>query len=198
MNEQGTAPVEQSGNVSVTPPEVKNERADFVTLETHRRLLDEKKKAQAKLDELLAKEKEREEADAKKRGDYEAILKAREEELQSERAKRLEIEGTLTQGRKLSAVIDALGGSVDPRWYKLIDISNVAINPESGEVDALTVAKVAESLKREWPEMLRATSKLPANAPQGLEGGSGKISREAWKKLPSKEMLKWKPDQIVD
>lgn len=190
MNEQGTAPVEQSGNVSVTPPEVKSERADFVTLETHRKLLDEKKKAQAKLDELLAKEKEREEADAKKRGDYEAILKAREEELQSERSKRLEIEGTLTQGRKLSAVIDALGGSVDPRWYKLIDISNVAINPDSGEVDALTVAKVAESLKREWPEMLRATSKLPANAPQGLEGGSGRVTREAWLKMSYEDMRK--------
>lgn len=198
MNEQGTAPVEQSGNASVTTPEVKNERADFVTLETHRKLLDEKKKTQAKLEAYEAKEKEREEADAKKRGDYEAILKAREEELQSERSKRLEIEGTLTQGRKLSAVIDALGGSVDPRWYKLIDISNVAINPDSGEVDAMTVAKVAESLKREWPEMLRATSKLPANAPQGLEGGSGKISRSEWLKLSGKEMMKWKPDQIAD
>lgn len=198
MNEQGTAPVEQSGNVSVTPPEVKSERADFVTLDTHRKLLDEKKKAQAKLDEYIAKEKEREEADAKKRGDFDTILKAREEELQSEKAKRLELESTLTQGRKLSAVIDALGGSVDPRWYKLIDISNVAINPDSGEVDTLTVAKVAESLKREWPEMLRPASKLPANAPQGLEGGAGKISRSEWLKLSAKEMMKWKPDQIAE
>lgn len=196
MNEQGNAPVEQSVE-PVAKPDVSKER-DYVTLETHRKLLDEKKKAQAKLDELLAKEKEREEIEARKRGDYEAILKAREDELKAERDKRLHLETTLTTGQKLSAVIDALGGSVDSKWYKLIDVSQVAINPETGEIDAMTVAKVAESLKREWPEMSKSKGQLPAQAPQGLEGGSGKISREAWKKLPSKEMLKWKLDQIVD
>lgn len=193
MTELGTAPVGQP-DVSVTPPEVKTER-ETVTLETHRRLLDEKKKTQAKLEELLAKDKEREEADAKKRGDYEALLKSRDEELKSERDKRLGLEATLTTGQKLNAVIDALGGQVDPRWYKMIDVSGVVVNPDTGEVDTLTVAKVAESLKREWPEMVRGQGRLPAEAPQG--SGAGTIAYEEWKKLPLADMKKWKQNQIV-
>lgn len=186
MNEQGNAPVEQSVE-PVAKPDVSKER-DYVTLDTHRKLLDEKKKTQAKLEELLNKEKEREEIEARKRGDFDLVLKAREEELKAERDKRINLENTLTTGQKLSAVIDALGGSVESKWYKLIDVSQVAINPETGEIDTMTVAKVAESLKREWPEMSRPKSVLPANAPAGLQSGSGKISREEWLKLPYEKM----------
>ena len=196
MTEQGNAPVVQP-DVSVTPPEVVKDQ-NFVSHEAHRKLLDEKKKTQAKLDELLSREKEREEADARKRGDYEALLKARDEELAKEREKRTTLETTLTTGQKLNAVIDALGGSIDPRWYRLIDVSEVATNPETGEVDGFTVAKVAESLKREWPEMVKATGNLPKGAPQGLPNGSGAISREEWLKLPYAKMKEYKHNQIID
>lgn len=173
-------------------------KKDYVALETHRKLLDEKKKIQLRLEEFELAKKAKDEDDAKKRGDFEAILKAREEELQKERERRTHLEASLIRAEKIEAVVDALGGSIDQKWIKLIDVSKVVINPETGEVDKMTVANVAESLKREWPEMLKVVSKLPPEAPQGLQGGAGKISRNEWAKLSSKEMLKWKPDQIVD
>lgn len=195
MTEQNV-PVEQSG-IPADKPETKDTR-DSVNYETHRKLLDEKKKIQAKLDEILVREKEREEAEARKRGDFEALLKSRNEELEKERKAREDLENRIIQGRKMNAVLEALGGNVDAKWLKLIDVSEVAVNPETGEIDKLTVARQAEALKREWPEMVRQVGKLPSTAPKGLEGGLGMITESEWRKLGNtKEMSKYKKDQII-
>jgi hypothetical protein len=46
--------------------------------------------------------------------------------------------------------------------------------------------------------MIQRTAKLPATAPQGLNGGAGKITESEWKTLTStSDMKKWKRDQIV-
>jgi threonine dehydrogenase-like Zn-dependent dehydrogenase len=193
MTEQQNAPVEQSGE-PVAAPENQDVKST-IAYDTHRKLLDEKKKVQAQLDQLLREKTEREEADARKRGDFEALLKAREEELAKERTARQELSERITTGRKLNAVIEALGGNIDQKWLRLIDTDEVAVNPETGEVDAMTVARAAESLKKQWPEMIRKTVTLPASAPVGNQGGT--ISRADWLKLSSKDMLKYKPDQIL-
>lgn len=189
-------PEGQSGE-PVAQPE-NQEAKSTIAYETHRKLLDEKKKLQAQLETFLAKEKEREETDARKRGDYEALLKAREEELARERAQRQELDERITRGMKLTSVIEALGGQVDQKWFKLIETDEVAINPETGEIDKMTVARVAESLKKQWPEMVQKVTKFPAQAPQGLSGGPGKITESEWKTLKnSAEMNKWRRDQII-
>jgi len=196
MNEQ-KVPEGQSGQLEAAS-ENQEQSKSTISYDTHRKLLDEKKKLQAQLEALSVKEKEREEADARKRGDYETLLKVRDEELNRERKERQELSERISHGLKMNCVIDALGGIVDQKWYKLIDTSEVAINPESGEVDMMTVARVAESLKKQWPEMIQRTAKLPATAPQGLNGGAGKITESEWKTLTStSDMKKWKRDQIV-
>jgi hypothetical protein len=196
MTEQ-KVPEGQSGE-PVAAPENQEAAKSTIAYETHRKLLDEKKKLQAQLESFLSKEKEREEADARKRGDYEALLKAREEELVRERKERQELSDRITHGLKMNSVLEALGGNVDQKWFKLIDTTEVAINPETGEIDQMTVARVAESLKRQWPEMIQRTAKFPAAAPQGVNGGPGKITESEWRTLKSTaEMQKWKRDQIV-
>lgn len=196
MTELGKAPVEPSVE-PVAPTEVKAER-DSVALETHRKLLDEKKKLQLKVEAFEAKQKELEEADARKRGDLEAILKSREDELAKEREKRISLETTFERGQKLNAVIDALGGNLDPKWYRLIDVSKVPLNPETGEADQMSVANLVEALKKEWPEMVKHTGSLPSAAPKGLPNGSGAITRSEWMKLPYAKMREYKPNQIID
>lgn len=191
------APVEQSGE-PVAQPENQETAKSTIAYETHRKLLDEKKKLQAQLEAVMSKEKEREESDARKRGDYEALLKSREQELAREKAQRQELDERISRGMKLQAVIEALGGQVEPKWFKLIETEEVAVNPESGEIDKMTAARVAESLKKQWPEMVQRVAKFPAQAPQGLTGGPGKITESEWRTLKSTaEMQKWKRDQIV-
>lgn len=181
MTEQQNAPEGQSGKPEATP-EIQDTKST-INYETHRKLLDEKKKIQAQLEQVLKEKQERDEAEARKRGDFEALLKAREEELSKEREARQELADRITKGRKLNAVIDALGGNVDQKWLKLIDTDEIVVNPETGEVDQMTVARAAESLKKQWPEMIRSTARMPHQAPQGLEGGAGKITESEWRAL---------------
>lgn len=188
------APVEQPPIPEGNAAEAKEGR-EFVTYDTHRRLLDEKKKAQAQLDALLEEKKAREEADAKKRGDYELLLKSREEEVQRYKSEAEQLKESIAYGRKMNAVIDALGGSLEPKWYKLINADSVVVHPETGEVDPSSVAKVAETLRKEWPEMLKVA---PAGLPSAAPMGTGGITRSEWLKLPPSEMKKYKLHQILD
>ncbi len=197
MSELGNGAVHQP-EALVTPTGETEQGKNTVAYETHKRLLEQKKAQDAKLAEFEAREKEREEADARKRGDYEALLKSREDALKETQSKLSNLESALTKAEKKNAVLDALGGNIDPKWHRLIDVSEIAFHPETGEVDNLSVAKVAEAFKREFPEAIKRQGNLPPQAPQGLEGGGGKISRAAWLALPSKEMSKWKPHQIVE
>lgn len=167
----------------------------FVNYETHKRLLDEKKKAQQELEILRQEKKARDDEDAKKRGDYEQIIKSREEDLQRERAEKQQLKDSIAYGRKMNAVVDALGGALDSKWYKLIDVDSVVVHPETGEVDPSSVAKVAETLKKEWPEMLKVA---PAGLPSAAPMGTGGITRSEWLKLPPSEMKKYKLHQILD
>ncbi len=196
MTDKQNAPEEQSG-APVATPENQNDGKSTITYETHRRLLDEKKKVQAQLDTLLREKTDRDEAEARKRGDFEALLKAREDELSKERAARQELSDRVTQGRKLSAVIDALGGNVDQKWLRLIDTDDVVVNPETGEVDQMTVARAAESLKKQWPEMIRSTARLPHQAPQGIDGGPNRIAESEFKKLSAKDQQKYRMTDVV-
>jgi len=200
MSTQGNAPVVQPVEPVVQPDQQSSQEPvkDTVQLETHRKLLDEKKKLQARLDAFEADKRAQEEADARKRGDLELILKNRDAELEAEKQKRTAIESRLEVGFKMNAVIDALGGNLDAKWHRLIDVSKVPINPETGEVDAASVAKLAQELKREWPEMVKTNSSLPANAPRGFDNGSGAISRKEWLALPYAKMRQYKPSQIID
>lgn len=172
-------------------------KADMVSYETHRRLLDEKKKTQAERDQLLAEKKAREEEEARKRGDFEALLKSRDEALAKATSELASVREKQVTARKLAAVLDTIDGEVESKWYSLIDVSQVIVNPETGEVDPMSVTKVVEGLRKTWPEMIKNPNapKLPADAPKG--NGAGKITKEEWLKLSGKEMGKWKPDQII-
>lgn len=167
-----------------------------VSYETHRKLLDEKKKAQARLKELEDAEKRRQEEALLNEGKLKEALELREKELKETREQLNLFNERERQAKKLRAVIKGLGaGDLDDKWYTVIgqEIDGVAID-DDGNVDAGSVQKVVDGLKKNWPEMLRKPSAaLPNGTPSG---GPAFISRAEWKKLSSKEMLKWRPDQI--
>lgn len=190
---------------NTTPPDSANpenqtseKSKDTIAYETHRKLLDEKKKLQAKLADIEASQKKREEEDLAKKGEVEKILKIREQELNDTRAKLSAFEERQLQAKKLSAVVRGLGAQIDDKWYSVIGshLDEVVINPESGDVEQMSVTSVVEGLKKSWPEMLKVQRPgMPHDAPQG--NGVTTIGYDAWKKLPLKEMKKWKHNQII-
>ena len=199
MSEAPAAPVERTSSPGGTEldPNQPNPTKDSVTYETHRKLLDEKKKIQARLEAFEAEKKAKEEEEAKRKGDFETLLRTREEENQTLKAQLKAKEELEVKRRKLAAVLDSIGGEVEPKWFSLIDTSQVVVNPDTGEVDQMTVTKAVENLRKTWPEMIKNPNpaRLPADAPKG--NTAGKISRDEWLKLSGKEMAKWRFDQII-
>lgn len=198
MLDQSNSSVKNEGSTVGDENQEPGTKKDVVAYETHRRLLDEKKKLQEKYEALASKDKVREEDDAKKRGDFDAILKSREEELKSTRDELTSIRETIKNAQKLTAVLSTAGSPIESKWHGLIDTSKILINPDSGEVDQMSVTKVVEDLRKSWPEMFKNPNapKLPADAPLG--NSAGKINRSEWLNLPEKEMRKWKMEQIID
>lgn len=196
-----TDPMVRSEN-EPTPPSEKQEdqepKKDSVTYETHRKLLDEKKKLQAKLAEIENDKKQKEEEELTRKGETQKLLELVKKEAEELRTKLTVKEQREVQAKKLSAVIRSLGSNVDEKWFGVIGqhLDEVVYNPDSGEVEQMSVTAIVEDLKKTWPEMIKKLPVgMPADAPRG--SGQGVIERSEWLKLSAKEMRKYRPEQVV-
>lgn len=195
MSDQSSAAVQPVG--AVGDGQSQQDPVKTVSYETHERLLREKKKLQEEAELLRNEKKLREDEEAKKRGDFEALLKSREEELSIAKSKLTSLQDRIMDAQKLTAVLNTAGSPIDSKWHGLIDTNKIVVHPDTGEVDQMSVTRVVEDLRKSWPEMFKVKGQtLPADAPLG--NGAGKISRSEWLKLPLKDMTKWKPDQIME
>jgi len=183
-------PVAQPG-APVEPP--KPNHNDTVSYESHSKLLNEHKRgreklnaANSELEAFKAKEREREEADLAKRGEHEKIIATHKEriiELETNESnhKKREIEA-----KKFNAFFKGLEGEVDEKYWSLIDVSEINVNPETNEVDSLSVANTVERFKNEYSPIIqgRNVPNLPNAAPIG---NTGTLTIEQWKLLPLSE-----------
>lgn len=189
MSETPTAPV-----VPPTDPSGNGEPKQSVAYETHQKLLGEKKKLGEKLttieqelESLRAKDRERENAELEKQKNYEQLLRNREEELKKAKEALTSIETERLQARKLDAFLRTLGnGTLDERYWGLIPIDEIVIDPATRQVDEMTVTKAVELYRKSYPETIKRAHVpgMPSNAPQGTPG---KLTVEEWKNLPPKE-----------
>lgn len=169
------------------------ENKDTVKYETHKKLLDEKKKLQAAHEELQAKLKaidDEKEATAKaeleKKGELTKLL-----EIERANAKKLKedhesLKGTLDRGAKLRAVLDKINGEVEEAYWPLLDITDVVIDEKSGLPDESSVQAAAEKFEKSYAKVISKGNgaQLPGDAPKG---GKGNLTYDAWAKLPYKE-----------
>lgn len=172
---------------------------DVVSYETHRKLLDEKKKLQAQVAKWEEDQKLKEQEELTRKGETQKLLELTKKEAEDLRQKLALKEQREIQAKKLSAVIRGLGSNVDEKWFGVLGqhIDEVVLNPDTGEVEQMSVTSIVEDIKKTWPEMLKKPAVgMPADAPQGNNGGQ--IKRSEWVKLSSKDMKKYKPEQIVE
>lgn len=176
---------------------------DKVAYTTYQKVLDEKKALQARMDEIEREKKERIEAEAKEKNDWQKIAELREQELAEAKAKLTEKDTALSERDKrdqdtlkLHSFIGALTGKVDKKYWDYIPLEQIAVNPETGRPDETSVAKAVESFRANYPELITGVGgpRLPNNAPGDASGKS--ISYEAWMALPAAEMKKWDRSQI--
>ena len=176
-----------------TQQEVKN----TVAYDTHRRLLDEKKKLQQQFEVLAAEKADRERKELEAKGEYQKIIELERQKKAEAESKLAELENTFLQGKKVKAFLNALGTGLDEKFYGFLPLEDIVIDPDSKEINMTSVASAAESFKKSYPELLKSKSgvTLPNAAPAGNSANT--ITRSEWLKLCSKEMLKYGPSQIL-
>jgi hypothetical protein len=175
-----------------------------VSYDTHRQLLDEKKKVQAELDRLLEEKKSREQKELEEKGEYKKLLEQERQAREAAEGKLKTFDEQEKGRRKMAAILSAAGGTIEDKWFDLVAntaLDLVAIDPDTGAVDKMSVTKAVEKLKTSYPEIIKGTGGpgLPNKHPGAAGGTPGTILRSEWEKLPtSAEMKKWKPSQIVE
>ena len=182
MTEPQKSPVDDPKPDDLKPsPELDDKQVSY---ETHRKLLNEKKKLQEKhalqLEELekFRKEKEAlEEQRLKDAGDYETLKKLAEEKRLAAEQELSAYKEELMNAKKLNAIVNGVQGTVDKKFYSFIDTGSVVVNPETGELDENSVAKAVEVFQTNYPELIQTQGKnFPSSQAPASSATSGSVS----------------------
>jgi len=162
-----TQPIEASGSGEVVEP-----KPDTVNYETHRKLLGEKKKLQARLTEIEAQGKAEREKVLAEQGEYKDLYTQSKEQVEALTGQLNEATERQNNFVKLRAVLSAIDGKIDQDYYGHLGIENVLLDPDTGEVDKMSVSKVVEAFKAKHSVLIQGNrpANLPKDAPQYANG----------------------------
>ena len=166
-----------------------NNTKDSVAFETHRKLLGQHKNLkesvvslQEKLAQYEAKERQAEELEAVKKGDYEKALAFKDKRIQELEGQVSDYEEGLDKGKKLNAVLDKLPGKLKHRDYmNFIDTESLVVDPSSGVIDEASLEQVVNGFVKNHGSLLdtSGSKKLPGHARVGDLGYEPKSWRDA-------------------
>lgn len=172
---------------------------DTVKYETYKKVLSEKKRRDEQvkaLEDQLAEIKAAD--DAKKEGELADQNKWKEiADLRTEELGKLKGElNTLTTQQQQALKLDAFLGSLDAKlpkaYWRLVDLNSVKINPDTNEVDDMSVSSAVELFRKSYPEVLlaKATATLPTNAPSGTAAATrGNVDESKLSHLERSKLL---------
>jgi hypothetical protein len=167
-----------------------------VSYETYTKAIDEIKKTKAKLKELEDNQSKIIQEKMKTDGDWKGLLDSREskiKELESQigdiKSRYDGLNEQVIESKKLGKVLSKLGGSLDSKYFGLIDLDEVKINPETNDIDELSVIKVVDGYKSKYPETLKKTgnTKMMGESGGDNQNGDKSLTYDAWLKLPYAE-----------
>ncbi len=152
---------------------IESNKEDVVKYSSHKLLLDQHKKTkeqlksfEEKLKNYEAKEQKEKESKLLEDGNLKALIEAKEAKIKELEQMNGDYESKFTDAVKINAFQDAIGGRLREKdYYKFIDTSKIAIDPETGSVDV-------HSLKSYAKEFVNKHSVL-------VDFGVGKINQVA-------------------
>lgn len=171
LSEQTVDPVDptiQKTPVS-TPVVTETNQTDTVAYSTHRKLLSEKKALAEKLSVLEAENQQRVNTELEKNGEYKTLLANANERLQAAETELSQQRENRRDAQKIDSFLNTLNAKLDRKYWMHIDTDSIAINPDTGEVDEMSVTKAVEKYKSSYPETLYPGGglKVPQSAPAG-------------------------------
>lgn len=161
---------------------------DKVEYASYKKVLDEKKardrenaELKRQIEEINAAKRAEEEKKLTESGDLSKILKLKEEALKTLQKEHEGLKQTLTQreqkeqsARKISAVLNSVNGEIPQQYWGLIDTDQIAIDPETGKPEELSVKKAVEDFEKTYPHVIVKAdgTRLPNEAPRGAKSKS--------------------------
>jgi hypothetical protein len=183
-----------SGTEEKAEVEPQSEGRDKVDHKTFERLLSQKKKrdeelreVRAKLEELETERQQAVEAKLKETQDFKKLAELKDEKLKELTSELTTVREQQLNARKLDRFLTTLDGKVDKKFWSHIDLDAIVVDPESGDIDEMSVSKAVEDFRTTYPEIIRSP-KQGQNVPNTYPQGTGTLTYEEWLKLPAAEM----------
>lgn len=158
---------------------------------THKKLLNQHKNLQSELEELRSFRKEIEEKEQLKKGEFEKILKNREERINELQTKLNTVQENITDGKKINAFMEKLPGKVKRNEYlSFVDLDDIAVDPETGKVDMSTVEVAAQRFANQFPDLIEMSTKkdMPNYNVQGSQRPNSISGKRTLKKMTREEL----------
>jgi phage-related minor tail protein len=168
-----------------------------VAYESYQKLLGEKKARDRELEAarkaLADREAADREAETKRLQEQNEFKKLYEAEKARAEKADLELKEHTEQvqaHRKLSAFLDAIEGKLDRKYWTLIDLDNIKVDPATGLPDETSVAQAAKVFSVDHSRLIDKGDplSLPNDAARGAS--NKKLKYEDWVKLPIAEKKK--------
>lgn len=178
-----------------TTSSVSSSSTDTVNYQTYQKLLSEKKKLQEEHERLKNEAETRRQQELKEQEKFKELYEQTAEE-NKKLSEKVEAHTQRWQNAvKLSAFTDALGDKrIDSKYSGFIDTTNILINPETNEVDQVSVQKEVQRVINEYPEIVKSTA--TGNLPNESPNSKGSLTEEQWRKLPAAEMKKRRKEVV--
>lgn len=175
-----------------------SDQKNQVAYETFSKLLDEKKSLAKKHDELQKQLDDIQKKALEKENDWKGLFELERKEKESIHNVLMEKENVLKEygereitAKKFSAFKEKLGVDIDKRYFSLIDLDDVIVNPDTGKVEETSAIVAAKKFAETYPEVVKP--KVGSRgAFEGQSSGStgGAITYEHWLTLNANEKKK--------
>lgn len=161
---------------------------DSVSLESHQKLLAEKKKWQAKARDLEEQEQKREKDKLEETSQYKVLYEAEKEAKAKLEQELTEVQENRLHAKKFNAVLKGLPVQPEEQYWPLINLHlDKVVVDDSGTVDQNTAKSLVDVLQKQYPRIFHTSKGNGSVSDAPIDLGDGELTLEAWKKLPASE-----------
>lgn len=186
----------------VVPPKMDDDNSQYVSYETHKKLLSQRKADQAKAKDLeekynalLAEKQANEEQALAEQGKFKEMFEKERQQSQILQDQMREAANRELKFKKEIALKSMLGTLKKDDYLVFADINAIQLS-DDGQIDIESVKEVAEKFQNDHPHLLlQESASLPNGAPK--PPNSNKLSYAEWVQLPAKEQ-KARMKDVVD
>lgn len=198
----GDAPGEHEVDTQEVPG---GDESETVSLKSYNKLLGEKKRLQAQLKDLKNQKPQTNTPPDDSGVDVSQRIQVRDNKIKDLETQLQEATGQLStlQKRqeysvKLDAILDAIPGDVPKKFWQLIPVKDVVVDPDTGEVDPVSVKAAVKRFTAEYGDVVKQKpGGVPMNTPGGGGNGNGRITHAAWLELKPEDRKKYGYNDII-